>query len=280
MVMLTQGSALVMLFFIILAGVRDSTPLNEIFFLEFDTDSIADNLPNPVRWTLYNYCGVSSNGKNIDCSSTTAGIAFQPQVTFGTTNGIPSDIIDNRDTYYYLTKIGFAFYLIVTPLTFFSLVLSIFGCFSRFGAACAAFIEFVALLFCTATSCMMTAAFVKARNAFTDNNISAHLGVKAFAFTWAVTALLMITFALLCCSCTGGSNGRSFGRRNKVGNEESSTSPLKRESSFERIYDHDKPRGRGFFNVSRRKQEQPTGFFSENMTNPPPQAPPAVDART
>jgi hypothetical protein len=269
-----------MLFFILLAGVRESTPLNEIFFIQFDTNTISSSLPNPVRWTLYNYCGVSSNGKNINCSSNSAGIAFQPQVTLGTSNGIPSDIINNRDTYYYLTKIGFAFYLITASFVTISLFSSIFSCFSRLGGAVAAFFGFLALLFSAAASAMMTAAFVMARNAFTDDNIASNLGVKAFAFTWAVTASLLLSFLLLCCSCVSAGSSKPFGRRHKSGNEESSTSPLKRESSFERVYDNDKPRGRGFFNVSRRKEEQPTSFFAENTTNPPPQGPLVVDART
>lgn len=259
-----------MLFFILLAGVRESTPLNEIFFIQFDTNEISSNLPNPVRWTLYNYCGVSSNGKNIDCSPTTAGIAFQPQNTFGTTNGIPSDFIDNRDTYYFLTKIGFAFYIITAGFAVISLFMSLFSCFSRLGGAISAFFGFLALLFVAAASSMMTAAFVMARNQFTDNGISANIGVKAFSFTWAVTASLLLSFILLCCACTTGGSGRHYGRRKSSGLENSSTSPLKRESSFERTYDNEKPRGRGFFNVSRRKEEQPTSFFAENNANPPP----------
>lgn len=245
-----------MLFFLLLAGVRESTPLDQIFFFEFDTSEISSSLPNPVRWTLYSYCGVSASGRNINCTSRTAGLAFEPQNVFDTTTGIPQDIIDNRDTYYYLTKISFAFYLITAFFAFVSFLLSTFACFSRLGGAASAFINFLALLFVAAASSMTTAAYVMARNAFSGENVESSLGVKAFAFTWAIVACLLLSFLLLCCSC-------ALGRHNGGMNSGTTSHALQRESSFERTYDNDKPRGRGFFNVSRRKEE-PSAFFAEN----------------
>lgn len=194
----------------------------------------------------------------MNCTGTTAGLAFEPQKVFGTTNGIPKDFIENRDTYYYLTKIAFAFYLITTAFTFFTLCLSFFACFSRLGGAISAFINFLGLLFMMAAAAMNTAAYVMAKNAFSDENVRAKLGVKAFAFTWTVVACLLLSFLLLCCSCVRGRTGDDLavltgGSRHKV----------KRESSFERTYDTEKPKGRGFFSVSRRKAE-PSAFFAEN----------------
>lgn len=238
--------------------MRDATPLNQVYFFEFDTNQISESLPNPVRWTLFNYCAVSDSGKNIDCSSTHPGLAFEPQNVFGTTQGIPDDLINNRDTYYYLTKISFAFYLIFVTFTTFSLLVSFLACFSRLGGATAAFFNFLGLLFGAAASAMITAAYVMARNAFTDNDIHSAIGVKAFAFTWAAVAASLLSFMLLCCTC-------AFGRRASDGGLGGGSSNLKRESSFERAFDNDKPKGRGFFNVTRR-EEPPETFFSTTQT--------------
>lgn len=256
-----------LLFFILLGGVKEKSPLNEFYWIEFDTDQISSSLPNPVRWTLYNYCGVSSSGKNIDCTKTSAAFPFKPQSAFHTTNGIPSDFIDNESTYFYLSKISYAFYLIAISFLFLSFLLSCAACFSRLGGALAGFLSFLALLFATAASAMLTANFVMGKNAFGDNNIHAKLGVKMFAFTWTVVALLLLSFILLCCVCVRGSNDRAtsrlFARRSNrrnldehmVEGSASSARPLNPESSFERTYDSEKPprSGRGFFHVSRKR---------------------------
>lgn len=253
-----------MLFFLLLAGIRDANPLNQIYFFQFDTSKISSSLPDPVRWTLYNYCGVS-NGRNSNCSSNHPGLGFEPQKVFNTTTGIPTDLIANRDTYYYLTKISFAFYLITTFFSVLSLLLSSIACCSRLGGATAALFNFIALLFVAAASAMITAAYVMARNAFTDSGIDSSIGVKAFAFTWSVVAALLLSFLLLCCTC-------AIGRRHDAEGFATSSSQggLKRESSFERAFDTaDKPKGRGFFSVNRnRRNEDASAFFTDAQNQP------------
>lgn len=240
--------------------------MNKFYWFEFDTNEISDSLPNPVRWTPYNYCGVQ-DGNNFNCTGTSAAFPFKPQEAFGTTNGIPSDIIENESTYFYLTRIAYAFYIISAVFLFVTFLFSFLACCSRLGGALGAFISFITFLFIAAASSMITANYVMAKNAFADEGVRAKLGVKMFAFTWTVVACSLLSFILLCFTCTRGRRGR---QESAIG-ESSSARPLNRESSFERIYD-DKPArtGRGFFHVSRKRPEDQEFYQEEPVVQPAP----------
>lgn len=189
-----------LLFLIVLAGAFDRSPLNQFYWLEADTSGI-QGAPDQTRWTNYGYCGVQ-NGKNYNCSSNKPDFAFQPDKTFGTTQGVPQDFIENHDTYYYLSRFSWPFYLIALFFLVVGFLLNFFAICSRLGSALSSLSTFVAWLFTITASCLSTALYVMARNKFD----SAKLGVKLFAFTWTATALLTLTFIFLTCGCcTGGS---------------------------------------------------------------------------
>ncbi|CAN6650120.1 uncharacterized plasma membrane protein YNL194C [Trichomonascus vanleenenianus] len=199
---LLAGSIL-LLFFIVLAGAKDSSPLNKFFWLQADTSAIP-GAPPETRWTFYGYCEVK-DGNNYNCSSNVAAFAFQPDRTFGTTTGVPSDFINNHSTYYYLTRFSYAFFLIAL---FFSVVTLIFCCcamFSRLGSAISASMNFIAWLFAITAAALATGAYTMARNKF---NNGANLGVKLTAFSWTVVACLIITQVLFCIGWCGGESRR------------------------------------------------------------------------
>lgn len=281
---IVQAGALLLLIFILLAGVKNSTPLDQFFWFEFDTSGISSNsvsnIPNPVRWTPYNYCGVSENGRNINCSPKKAAFPFKPQTAFETTQGIPSDLIENESTYFYLSRISYGFYIVAAGFTLFALSLAFLGCCSRLASAASAFLSFLALLFAAAASGMITAVYVMAKNAFSDIGVHSSIGVKMMAFTWTVVACLLIAFFLLCCSCAVGrrhdhdassSAGGFFARKNKASSASSQQHVLHPESSFERTYESEKPpsSGRGFFHVNRRQDDPaPNTYYSEPEPTP------------
>ncbi|KAJ6071601.1 hypothetical protein N7499_009615 [Penicillium canescens] len=60
-------------------GARNSTPLNEIYFLQADTGNIP-GAPSISRWTFWNVCGVTNNGRN-DCGKSHPDYPFDPQAT-------------------------------------------------------------------------------------------------------------------------------------------------------------------------------------------------------
>lgn len=297
-----------MLFFILLAGVKDSNPLNKFYFVEFETTNIATTaegiyIPNPVRWTPYNYCAVQ-DGLNVNCTKNHIAYSFLPQDSFKTTTGIPSDFIDNRDTYHYLSRIPYGFYLGVIFFAVVSLFFSLFGCLSRLSAAIAAAFTFIALLFGTTSAALYTAVYVMGRNKFKNSGVEAHIGVKMFAFMWTVVALLLIAFILLSLSCcnherrpSGSSTTKSggfFSKKNKNAgpvvdetgvpvskpgffslSKHQEVDPRAPEgtsrnyaSSFERTVDppaSNHPMSAGFFKINKRKDET-SSYYGENDT--------------
>jgi hypothetical protein len=87
---LTAGAVL-LLFFVILGGTRDRTPLDDIYFLRAETSGIR-GAPRLARWTFWNACETGPNGRN-QCSSVSPAYPFDPPRNFGTTEGVPSQFI-------------------------------------------------------------------------------------------------------------------------------------------------------------------------------------------
>jgi hypothetical protein len=87
------AGALLLMFLTLLGGARNSRPLNEIFFLQVDTSNIP-GAPSLSRWTFWEICAVSANGKN-QCGSSYPDFPFDPpsRRNFGTTENIPSAFI-------------------------------------------------------------------------------------------------------------------------------------------------------------------------------------------
>ena len=58
-------------------------------------------------------------------------------------------------------------------------------------------------MFAIIAASLMTAVYVKGRDEFNDNGISASLGVKAFAFAWTSAACLLFATIGFCCVACG-----------------------------------------------------------------------------
>ncbi|KAK9459925.1 SUR7/PalI family-domain-containing protein [Lipomyces oligophaga] len=196
---LTAGSTLLLLL-VLLSGTYDHTPLDELFYLEADTSGIS-GAPDTSRWTLWNRCSVR-DGDNYGCTSNKPAYPFQPQSNFGTTSGVPSDFISNHKTYYYLSRFAFAFYFIATGFSAFAFIVGVLALCSRLGAGLASFFSFWALITSATAVSLSIATAIKGRNTFQNAGYNAHIGVKFFAFSWAVVAILLLSyvgFTLACC---------------------------------------------------------------------------------
>lgn len=192
-----NAGAILLLFFILLGGAFDRFPLNRFFWLEADTSQIS-GAPKKSRWTLYGFCEVK-DGVNSNCSSNRPAYAIQPEKNFGTTKGVPQDFIDNHDTYFYLSRFAFPFFLIGIFFAVLSLIMGTLAYVSRLGAAITSSITFLAFIFVAAASAVETACYVMARDAFNDQKSgSAHLGVKLMAFAWTTTACLLFSLIGFC----------------------------------------------------------------------------------
>lgn len=76
-----------MMFFVILSGVKDVSPLNKIYFLEANTSKI--NGARPIsQWTYFYICGAN----NQDCGSATAALPFG-YAWLGNNSGVPVDLV-------------------------------------------------------------------------------------------------------------------------------------------------------------------------------------------
>lgn len=220
--LLLAGAAL-LLFFVLLTGGTEGSVLKNWYWLEADTSQIQGAPFQTTRWTSYNVCGVS-NGDNTDCSATKAAFPFSPVDNFGTSNGVPQSFIDDRDTYYYLSRIGWAFLLVGLFFTILALFIAPIAMCMTHGIITGGFTTFssmVALLFTITAACLLTAAYVKGRNAFSDAGYDAHLGVKLFAFLWTAVACLILSSGSLCTLCSLG--GLLWRRKNRNYDSESDT---------------------------------------------------------
>ncbi|KAJ5628839.1 Actin cortical patch SUR7/pH-response regulator PalI [Penicillium lividum] len=210
-----MASAILLIFLTLLGGARNSTPLNEIYFLQVDSSNIS-GAPALSRWTFWNLCSVT-NGKSV-CGSSHPDFPFDPPraSNFNTTDNIPQQFIGTK--HYYLTS-RFMFPFIIIGLFFavVSLFSGLLAMCTRIGSYISGFLAWLALTFQVITTCLMTAVFVQGRNAFQSNGQTSRLGVKAFAFMWTASVCLFLSCL---CYCLGGAVGRKDGGKGYSGRKE------------------------------------------------------------
>jgi hypothetical protein len=80
------AGALLLMFFVILSGVVDATPLNKIYFMQTDTSTIQGALPIS-QWTFFYICGAG----NLNCSTARPALPFTAAFPDGVTN-VPAEL--------------------------------------------------------------------------------------------------------------------------------------------------------------------------------------------
>jgi len=203
------AGSLVLLFFTILAGVTDTTPLNKTYFLRADTSGITGARP-VTQWTYFYFCGEDNNG----CGSARPAPAFGKAWSSGARNA-PEDIIGGHGGgttsthYFYMWRFGWVFFLIALFFETFAFFGAFLACCGRLGAAISGLLSIVALVFLSVAASLMTAVFVQARDAFKDEGRSASLGRYAFGFVWGAWAALFIATILFCLGLRGDRSARA-----------------------------------------------------------------------
>jgi len=81
------AGSLVLLFFVVLSGLKSTTPLNLTYFLEADTSSIQGARP-VSRWTYFYICGAD----NTDCGSPVPDLPIG-YAWIGGTDGVPAELV-------------------------------------------------------------------------------------------------------------------------------------------------------------------------------------------
>ena len=179
-------------FFVILSGAHSTGTLENFYWLQADTSGF-NSAPDTTRWYNYDWCGYES-GHNFNCSSKSAAKPFSPKDNFGASSNMPLTFLNNRDTYYYLSRVGWAMLLIglfFIVLAIVPLLVNIFKIIP--GVAIFSTVNcWLAFFFILLSACLYTGCYVKARKAFHHDGRSAKLGANNFAFIWTSVFLLLV----------------------------------------------------------------------------------------
>lgn len=189
---LLTGASLLMVF-IVLSGSTNSFPFNTFYSVRADTSAIS-NAYSESDWSFWGVCD------NSDMSQCRTGPAFplSPVDNFQTIEGVPQDFIDNRDTYFYLSRFAFAFALIGLGFCVFALIVDIAAlCFAAVDKVAVVLVA-VAAFFIAGFAAMLTAVTVLAKNAFNQADMHATVGTKYMAMTWAAFACILLVFFNTC----------------------------------------------------------------------------------
>ncbi|CAK7271745.1 Eisosomes component [Sporothrix epigloea] len=196
------ATSIVLLFFVILGGVTNTTPLNKTFFLQADTSGI-EGAHDITQWTFFYSCGPN----NEQCGSAHPAMSFG-KVWAPHADGAPPELIGKYGggttsfSYFYMWRFGWVFYIIALFFEVCAFFTSFLACCGRFGSSLGGLVTMIALIFLTAAVSLMTATFVRARNVFHNVGRDANLGKYGFGFSWGAYAALLIALILLCAGAT------------------------------------------------------------------------------
>jgi len=205
--LLLIAGSIVLLFFVILSGVKNTTPLNKTYFLRADTSTIAGSGRAVSQWTYFYVCGQD----NEDCGSPVPALPFGYAWSGGSA-GAPAALVgkEGHNTtskyYYYMWRFGWVFYLLALIFDVFAFFTSLAAPFSRLASGLSGLIIGFALFWMSLAAALMTVTFVKARNEFRSAGMDATIGRYAFGFTWGAWAAMFLATIMLFLGC--GLGGR------------------------------------------------------------------------
>lgn len=213
--MVLISGSIVLMFFVVLSGLTNTTPLNKTYFLKADTSSFP-GADRPVsQWTYFYICGDG----NQNCGAPVPALPFGA-AWIGGSEGVPEGLTGSHykgttsTYYYYMWRFGWVFYLIALVFNVLGLLVAIAAPISRLAAGLGSFLTAIALAFFSLAAALMTVTFVKARNEFRDAGISASIGQYAFGFTWGAWAAIFLAMVFLFFGCLGGRKKESSGGSN------------------------------------------------------------------
>ncbi|EOO01641.1 putative sur7 protein [Phaeoacremonium minimum UCRPA7] len=203
------AGALVLTFFIILAGVSTTTPLDKTYFLRADT-SLITGARSISQWTYFYICSPG----NVDCTKASPAMPFGhawADSAAGVPDGLSGGFAGHTTSkyYFYMWRFGWVFYLISLFFMVTAFFTGFLACCGRLGSAISGFTSLVALFFYSVAASLMTATFVKARDAFKHDGRDASIGRYAFGFTWGAWAALFIASVLFCLGVRSRNDGVS-----------------------------------------------------------------------
>lgn len=189
--LLLAGNTLLLLL-IIISGSINHFPIDKFYWLEADTSGIGSAGPISM-WTFWGVCTKNNDGLRV-CDDLKPAFPLSPFDNFGTTTNLPVSFVNNRDTYFYLTRFSFCFFLIALAFIGIALIMCILSwCSYTFTKIVFTFVTVGAIMDIGAV-CFQTAATVMARNAFHDVGRDASLGASLIGIAWGSVGCSIILF--------------------------------------------------------------------------------------
>jgi len=220
------AGSIVLLFFVVLSGVKHTTPLNKTYFLQADTSTIAGSGRAVSQWTYFYICGED----NQDCGAPVPALPFGYAWSGGSA-GAPAALAGKHGHgttstyYYYMWRFGWVFYIMALALDVAAFFTSLAAPFSRLASGFSGLIIAFALFWMSLAAALMTVTFVKARNEFRNAGLTAEIGRYAFGFTWGAWLAMFLATIMLFLGCglggrkeettTTSSGSRGFFRRQR-----------------------------------------------------------------
>lgn len=195
------GSGL-LLFFLILSGASSSSSLLQRFYwLQASTPGLGQY--QETKWTNYRLCN-ALEGSN-ECSGAQAALPISPEDNFGNVDELPLGFINNRNSYYYESRVGWLFLLVTAFFVILAIILAIpLIILSRsLMITLMSIFTFLAFIFIAVSASLYTHVLTRLRNTFNSSGQNASIGTKMMAFIWTTVFLLLIswlfTAGLSCC---------------------------------------------------------------------------------
>lgn len=184
---LVAGSS-VLLLFILLSGATDNLEfLNRFYFSSITTSA-------ETRWTLYATCEPLNDG-TVFCSARQAAYPYSPADNFGD-ELVPADFVKNRNTYYYLLRIAYAWFILALLCSLLSLGPILWSCVWRgfLTGFFASFVVGMAFIFSLLGALFVTAAHAKGVQVFQKAGYPAKLGKDMMVIVWLHVAFLLASW--------------------------------------------------------------------------------------
>lgn len=199
MLFLSAGKML-LLFFILLAGVRHHGVLQRLYFLEAVTSGIQNAGPI-TRWSFYGICSyngsdLGSLGSLIACTPHRGDYAFDPVRNFETTMNIPHNFVQHQNRLFYESRFQYPFYLIAMAFQVGTLVTAALSVrWPRFVTSTAV-LETLSFAMLAIAASLTTTVYTTGRNWWKQAGRNAKLGQIMFAFSWTVLFMTILNAIL------------------------------------------------------------------------------------
>lgn len=169
-------------------------PVDRFYWVQADTSGIP-NAANTTRWTFWGACSIN-DGVTYCGDHLSPAAPISPVDNFNTKVNVPSKLISDRDTYYYLSRFSFCFFWIALAFIGVAFLLYILTFCSKIILQVVLILCIVGFIFNMVAVILQTAVSVMARNAFHDADRSAKVSAPLLAISWASFVVAFIDMCL------------------------------------------------------------------------------------